>query len=630
MEPEVKKMTHQNRLVIGALGALGVVYGDIGTSPLYALRECFLGHNRPTLVPENIIGVLSLILWSLIIVVTGKYIFYILRFDNRGEGGILALMALAAQKADIKKRSHLFMVISMGIFGSALLYGDGIITPAITVLGAVEGLKVGTPIFSPYVITLSVAILVVLFLVQRIGSGKIGIVFGPIMLLWFSVIGSLGLHQIGQEPRVLEAINPFAALLFFVENKWIGFTVLGGVLLVITGAEALYADMGHFGKKPIAVAWLFVVLPALLFNYFGQGALLLSRPEAIENPFFFLAPSWAVVPLVILSTAAAIIASQALISGVFSVTRQGIQLGFFPRLSIIHTSSEEIGQVYVPFINWLLLFLTIWVVYSFRSSENLAGAYGLAVSTMMVMTTILAAITSRRIWKWSETHVFLISGSLLLIDIAFFSATSLKFIEGGWLPILVAVLIFTIMSTWKRGREILALRLSEKSIPLDKFLDDVAHNRIARIPGTGIFMTGDPTGTPAALIHNLKHNKVLHDRVVFMTVRTEEVPYVSLEGRAEIKEIGPKIFRVLIHYGFQETPNIKKILKFCEAKGLSVSMDDATFFVGRETLVASRAPGMAIWREKLFIFMARNAQGATSFFRIPSNKVIEVGLQVDL
>jgi KUP system potassium uptake protein len=450
------------------------------------------------------------------------------------------------------------------------------------------------------------------------------------MLLWFSVIGSLGLHQIGQEPRVLEAINPFAALLFFVENKWIGFTVLGGVLLVITGAEALYADMGHFGKKPIAVAWLFVVLPALLFNYFGQGALLLSRPEAIENPFFFLAPSWAVVPLVILSTAAAIIASQALISGVFSVTRQGIQLGFFPRLSIIHTSSEEIGQVYVPFINWLLLFLTIWVVYSFRSSENLAGAYGLAVSTMMVMTTILAAITSRRIWKWSETHVFLISGSLLLIDIAFFSATSLKFIEGGWLPILVAVLIFTIMSTWKRGREILALRLSEKSIPLDKFLDDVAHNRIARIPGTGIFMTGDPTGTPAALIHNLKHNKVLHDRVVFMTVRTEEVPYVSLEGRAEIKEIGPKIFRVLIHYGFQETPNIKKILKFCEAKGLSVSMDDATFFVGRETLVASRAPGMAIWREKLFIFMARNAQGATSFFRIPSNKVIEVGLQVDL
>ncbi len=629
MELRQTKQTSQ-KLSLLALGALGVVYGDIGTSPLYALRECFIADVPIALSQENIFGVLSLIFWSLILVVSVKYILFILRADNRGEGGILALMALAAQKCRISDRMKLTMIIFLGLFGSSLLFGDGIITPAITVLGAVEGLKVATPIFAPYVVWISMLIIIALFIVQRIGSGRIGAIFGPIMLIWFVSIGILGLGPIIQSPHVLAATNPYYAIKLFTTDFKMSFFIMGDVLLVITGAEALYADMGHFGKRAIRLAWFLIALPGLLLNYFGQGALLMKSPEALENPFFHLAPSWAVVPLVILSTIAAIVASQALISGVFSLARQAIQLGFFPRLQIIHTSAEEIGQVYVPFINWHLLVATLLVVYHFENSSNLSGAYGLAVAAMMIITSILALIVARRIWGWARPVVLIIGIGLFTLDFSFLISTFQKFLDGGWFPIFVAVGLYTVMSTWKLGRQILIERLAEKALPLDQFLKDVKEHNILRVPGTAIFMTGDPNGTPLALIHNVKHNKVIHQRVIFMTARTEETPYVPLEKRIEISEIGPEIYRVLIHYGFQETPNIKKIMKYCEWKGLKIDLEETAFFVGRETLIPTRRPGMALWRERLFILMSKNAQRAASYFRIPSDKVVEVGIQVDL
>ncbi len=612
------------------LGALGIVYGDIGTSPLYALRECFVAPHAIALNSANVLGILSLIVWSLVCVVSIKYIVFFLRADNRGEGGTLALMALAAQKSNIKNNRSIFLITMLGIFGAALLYGDGLITPAITILGAVEGLKIVSPFFASHIISISLAILCGLFLLQRLGSGRIGAVFGPIMLVWFAVLGTLGAMAIPQAPEVLYAFNPWHAIRFFMENGRQGFWILADVLLVVTGAETLYADMGHFGRSAIRRAWFMVALPGLLLNYFGQSALLLSDPTTLENPFYLLAPEWLVLPLVILASVAAVIASQALISGVFSLTRQAIQLGLLPRLLIRHTSSEEIGQIYIPAMNVLLFVGVSFLMITFKTASSLSAAYGVAIATMMVMTTLLGTIVARRIFHWSRLKTGLVIGFFLILDMAFFWSTITKVFEGGWFPLAFGVGLFIIMTTWRRGRQLLAARLADNNIPINTFLATIEKDPPHRVAGTAVFMTGDPNGTPAALLHNLRHNRVLHERIVLITVRTEEVPYVPLDHRAELSLISDNFYRVIIHYGFQESPNIRKILRFCEAKGLEIKIDEATFFLGRETILATRRAGMALWRERLFVWMARNSLSATSFFKIPSDKVIEVGIQVDL
>jgi KUP system potassium uptake protein len=613
-----------------AAAALGVVYGDIGTSPLYALREAFHGPLGIAVTPGNVLGVLSLVFWSLILVVTIKYHIVIIRADNKGEGGVLALMALVQGSRQARGLPPQHIMIVLGIFGAALIYADGALTPAISVLGAAEGLEVATPAMAEWVVPITLVILIGLFLFQSRGTARIGAVFGPVMFVWFVTIAVLGVIAIVRQPAVLAAVSPVYAVRFFTENAGRGFIVLGAVFLVVTGGEALYADLGHFGHRAIQIAWFTTAGPALLLNYFGQGALLLRDPSAAVNPFYHLAPTWALYPLIALATAAAIIASQAIISGAFSLTRQAVQLGYSPRVSIEHTSSREIGQIYVPAVNWGLMLLTCAFVLGFRSSTNIAGAYGVALSTLMVMTTFMFYVMSREVWRWSILRAAAVVGLFLAMDIPFLIANALKIEHGGWAPLAIAAFIFLLMSTWKRGREILSKRLREKSVPLNILMADLAADPPLRVPGVAVFMSGTRDGTPPALVHNLAHNKVLHERVVFLTVITEEVPHVPQAERVIVKHLGKGFHSVTARYGFMDDPSIFDIIDNCRDKRLIITLEGTTFFLGREELVSTDRPGMARWRERLFAFMSRNALRATAFFQIPSTQVFEVGAQVEL
>ena len=612
-----------------SLGALGVVYGDIGTSPLYAMRECFHGAHALPVTPANVYGVLSLIFWSLVIVISIKYLIFVLRADNRGEGGILALMSLVRPAADTA-RGGSRLLVAMGIFGAALLYGDGMITPAITVLGALEGLQVATPVFEHFVEPLAVAVLIGLFVLQRKGTGGIGAIFGPFMLLWFGCLAALGVYRIMDAPAIFAALDPRHSVRFFADNQWRAFLTLGSVFLVVTGGEALYADMGHFGRRPIRRAWFAVVLPALVLNYFGQGAILLVKPGAAPNLFYELGPSWSLIPLVIVSTIAASIASQAVISGAFSLTRQAVQLGYMPRLEMRHTSAQEIGQIYVPSVNWALMIGTIGLVLGFRTSSNLAAAYGVAVTATMGITTVLLYVVARQVWGWSRPRAVLLMGAFLAIDLAFFGANMIKVAHGGWFPLLVAAAIFTIMTTWRRGRRILTDRIREQAMLDPEFVTSIMRHPPPRVSGTAVFMDRTIDGIPLALLHNLKHNKVLHERVVLLTIVTEEIPYVPDEEQVRAKDLGHGIYRVVAKHGFMEYVDVPEMMRSIDLPEVSFEPDHTTFFLGRETLLATNRPGMAIWREQLFSWMTRNAQGAALFFRLPPNRVVEVGAQIEL
>ena len=620
------------RLALLSLGALGVVYGDIGTSPLYAVRECFFGEHAIAVSPENVLGILSLIFWSLILVISVKYLGFILRADNRGEGGILALMALVHPEhspASVKPRRP-WLLIALGLFGAALLYGDGMITPAISVLSAVEGLEVATPVFSSYVIPLTVGVLIGLFLFQRRGTGRVGAVFGPVTLIWFGTIALLGLVAIVRAPGVLAAALPTHALRFFVDNGSRGFLVLGAVFLVVTGGEALYADMGHFGTRPIRLTWFAVVLPALLLNYFGQGALLLVDPAAAHHPFYRLAPSWALYPLVVLATAATVIASQAVISGAFSLTMQAVQLGYVPRLLIRHTSAREMGQIYLPQLNTVLMLSTIGLVLGFESSTRLAAAYGVAVTTTMVITTVLFYAVARELWGWPRWAIGLLCAAFLTVDLSFFGASVIKIEHGGWFPLLVAAAVFTLLTTWRRGRQLLASRLRESSMEVALLLSDGELGKLPRVPGTAIFLTANPEGVPVALLHNIKHNKVVHEKVVFLTVLNEEEPRIGRSKRVTVEDLGHGFFRVVARYGFMERPTVREILKLAGPLGVEVDYLEASYFLGRENLIPTERPGMALWRERLFSVMSRNALGPTAYFDLPPNRVVELGAQIEI
>ena len=592
------------------------------------MRECFFGSHSVPATHENVLGVLSLIIYSLLLVISIKYIAIVMRADNQGEGGILALTALLPQ--DNGHKSRWSTLVLLGIFGAALLYGDGMITPAITVLGAVEGLKVATPVFDPYVVPIAVVILIAVFAIQRHGTHRVGRLFGPVMVAWFAAIAVLGIVPVFSQPVVLTAVDPRHALTFFEEHGWHGFAVLGAVFLVVTGGEALYADMGHFGKRPIRVAWFSLVLPALLLNYFGQGALLLTNPAAAAQPFFLLAPGWALLPLVGLATAAAIIASQALISGAFSLTQQAIQLGYCPRLDIEHTSHHEMGQVYVPQVNWALMLCTIGIVVGFGSSTALAAAYGIAVTLTMVITAVLLQVVAIERWGWPPAVAYVVTGIFLTIDLAFFGANALKVAHGGWLPLVIGGLLFTLMTTWKTGRQVVAMRLTARAVPIEQFLATVEATRPARVPGTAVFMTAQPRGTPPALAHNLRYNKVLHEHVVTLMVTTQPVPHVPADKRTTVRALGQGVFDVIARYGFMEDPNVPEALTRARDQGLELDEADVTYFLGRETLIVTKAPGMAMWRERLFVLLARNAVRATTFFRLPPERVVELGVQVEI
>ena len=634
------------RLGLLSLTALGIVYGDIGTSPLYALQQCFTSKTfsiQPT--PENVYGILSLIVWLLILVVAVKYIVFIMRADNRGEGGILALMALILQQerrtSDSKRR---FLLISLALFGAALLYGDGIITPAISVLSAVEGLNVATPALERFIVPLSMVILFLLFSVQRFGTGRVGVMFGPIMALWFITIAVLGVASIIHEPRILGALNPWHGAEFFIANRHMAFLTLGAVVLAVTGAEALYADMGHFGKRPIRVAWFSLVLPALLLNYLGQGALLLRDPAATSNPFFLLAPRVMLIPLVVLATMAAVIASQALISGAFSLTQQAVQLGYSPRVTIIHTSAREAGQIFIPEVNRLLMFGCLLLVIAFKTSESLGAAYGIAVTGTMAITSVLFYVVARGRWNWSLAHVLPITLVFLAIDLTLFAANIIKIEYGGWVPLAIALGVFTLMSTWKKGRHLLNHALHSGALPLDLFLADVARRKPVRVPGTAVFMTSSNDGVPVVLLHHLKHNKVLHEQVILMSVVTREVPEVKASERVTVEKLEHGFYRVTARYGFMESPNVPEILQWAREHGVKAKPNETTFYLGRERIIIGdgearpgtrRAPDdvvlprMARWRKKLFVLMSRNARSATEFFGIPPNRVVELGAQVE-
>ncbi|WKW11081.1 potassium transporter Kup [Pseudogemmatithrix spongiicola] len=622
------------RLAILALGALGVVYGDIGTSPLYALREVFSEKYGITPTPEHVLGVLSLVFWALVLVITVKYIVFILRADNRGEGGILAMLALILQK-EPGKRSNRFLVIAIGLMGAALLYGDGMITPAISVLSAMEGLTVVSDAFEPAVVPLSAVILVGLFVAQKFGTARVGAFFGPITLLWFAVLAILGTLSLLKHPGVLAAVNPLYALRFFQDVGAAGFFIMGAVVLVVTGGEALYADMGHFGKRPIRVAWLTIALPALLLNYFGQGALLLTDPTAIENPFFLLAPRALLYPMVALATMATVIASQAMISGAFSITQQCIQLGYSPRMTITHTSAKEFGQIYIPEINSALAVGCLLMVFGFRSSEALGAAYGIAVTGTFVLSTILYSIIALRRWHWPLWKVLAFLLVFGVIDVVLFSASASKFIHGGWVPVVVAIAIFTMMTTWKRGRLILTERMQDISLPMETFLADIGDHPKTRVPGTAVFMTSEIQGTPVVLLHHLKHNKVLHETVILMSIRTADVPETQRHERVSIEALGHGFFRVIGTYGFMEGPDVKEILQRCRDAGIAARPLDTSYYLGREQLIPRSGPwkkgamSMNIFRKKLFAVMSRNARSATQYFQLPPNRVVELGTQIE-
>ena len=624
----------RNRLLPLTLTALGVVYGDIGTSPLYAVRECFFGTHAVPPTHENVLGVLSLIIYALLLVISIKYVAIVMRADNQGEGGILALTALVPGRGGERGVSARLAVgrpvlIALGIFGTALLYGDGMITPAISVLGAVEGLEVVTPLFRPYVVPITVVILIGLFGIQKFGTHRVGGLFGPVVIIWFVTIAALGMASIARAPAILEAFDPRHAVRFFGASGFTGFAVLGAVFLVVTGGEALYADMGHFGKNPIRLAWFSLVLPSLLLNYLGQGALLLVDPQ-VEHPFFLLAPSWALLPLVGISTAAAIIASQALISGSFSITRQAIQLGLAPRLEVEHTSAREMGQIYVPQVNWALMIATVLIVIGFGSSGAVAAAYGIAVTLTMVITVCLLYVVMTERWRWPKPAATVITIVFLTIDVAFFGANALKLVQGGWVTLAVALVLFTLMTTWKTGRRLVAEGLTARAVPLQEFIAVVEAMRPLRVPGTAVFMTAQPTGTPPALSHNLRYNKVLHQHVLVLTVATAQVPHVPPEERISIEPLGHDLFNLRLQYGFMEDPDVPAALLQAREQGLTLDADDLIYFLGRETIIVTRKKGMAIWREKLFVLMARNAIRATAFFRLPPERVVELGVQVEM
>lgn len=611
------------------LGALGVVFGDIGTSPLYALKECFHVSHGLAITHDNILGLLSVIFWSITLVVSVKYIAFIMRADNNGEGGIMALLALSLRNKNISPWQRLSLV-SIGLFGAALFFGDGIITPAISVLSAVEGLKLITPVFDPYVIPITIVVLVSLFVIQRYGTSSVGKLFGPIMLLWFSTLGILGIINIVQYPSVLHLINPLWAIQFLVNHTAVAFITLGAVVLTVTGGEALYADMGHFGRKPIRYAWFGLVLPALILNYCGQGALLLVHPEAVENPFYQLAPSWLIAPLIVLATLATVIASQAVISGVFSIARQAIQLGYLPRFEVLHTSAKEIGQIYIPALNWMLLGSIIVLVLLFKSSSNLAAAYGIAVTMTMICDTILAAFVAVTLWGWSKKLALVVALPLLCLDFAFFGATSLKFLQGGWFPVLIGISAFTVMMTWKRGREILFEKLNKETMSLNLFINSIGAGSIQTIEGTAVFMTGSHQSVPHALLHNIKHNKILHSRNILLTLHTEDIPIVAAQDRLVIEKISANFWLITGYYGFKEQPNVPELLALCEPYDLSFDMMDTSFFLSRERLIPRVEGAMAPWRELLFVTMSRNSASATDFFQIPTNRVVELGTQIEL
>ena len=613
------------------VGALGVVYGDIGTSPLYALRECFASSHAPQPTRPNVLGILSLIFWSLLLIVTVKYLTIILRATNKGEGGILALMALAFPKQSPGAGRRRAMLIALGVFGAALLYGDGMITPSISVLSAIEGLNVATPAFKEFVIPLTIVTLVGLFAAQSHGTGKVGAIFGPIMVVWFVALAVLGIRGVLHAPQVLYSLNPLYGLEFLLESGWKGFVILGAVFLAVTGAEALYADVGHFGARPIRIAWFSLVLPALFLNYLGQGALVLQDPKNIENPFYLLAPHWALYPLVALSTAATVIASQALISGAFSLTIQAIQLGYLPRMAVKHTSSLERGQIYISHINWALMIACIGLVLGFQTSSNMASAYGIAVTLTMISTTILFYFAARRVWQWSVLRAGFACGVFLLVESTFFAANLLKVMNGGWFPLAMGLVIFILMATWKTGRQLVWNKLRPASMPLEMFLDDIGDSkRVPRVPGTALFMTANPEGTPIALLHNLKHNKVLHQRNIILTILTDEVPQVNAAKRLEVEKLAVGFHRIIAHYGFMEEPNVPELLASAPLDGEPVVLHKTTFFLSRETVVPNKSGSMPRWRQWLFAVMARNAQSAGSFYRIPANRVVELGMQVEI
>jgi KUP system potassium uptake protein len=616
-----------------ALGALGVVYGDIGTSPLYALRECFGGAHGVPPTPPNVLGVVSLVFWAMTFVVTFKYLAFVMRADNRGEGGILALMALVGEAERARRLGPVLLLV--GLFGTALLYGDGIITPAISVLGALEGVAVAAPAFSHVVVPATVVILALLFAFQKRGTATVGAVFGPVTLVWFVCIAVLGARGIGQDPSILRALSPVHGVAFFADHGWHGFLVLGAVVLVVTGGEALYADMGHFGKRPIRVAWLAVAMPALLLSYLGQGALLLRDPGAAQNPFYLLAPQWALYPLIGIATAAAIVASQALISGAFSLTRQAVQLGYCPRVTIRHTSRTEIGQIYVPEVNWALAAATIGLVLGFKSSSALAAAYGIAVTGTMTITTVLFHRVARDRWGWRRSKVWPVTAAFLAVDVAFFAANAVKIEDGGWFPLAVGGLVFTLLSTWKKGRALLAAQLRAAGLPLDVFLADLERKGPTRVAGTAVFMTGNLGNVPPVLLHHLKHNKMLHERVLLVSVVGEEIPTIPEGERVAVRELGAGFFQVVARYGFMETPDVPAMLESLATRDLPgprlrILPLETTYYLGRETLLATGRTRMARWRKWLFIVMARNAQTASAFFGLPPNRVVEMGAQIQM
>jgi len=618
-------------LALLTLGALGVVYGDIGTSPLYALRECFSGSHAMAPTRDNVLGILSLIFWSLILIVSLKYLAIVLRATNKGEGGILALMALAFPRHTPGASQRRALLIGLGVFGAALLYGDGMITPAISVLSAFEGLNVATPAFERIVIPLTIVTLVGLFAAQSRGTGRVGAIFGPIMVLWFVSLAILGVRGVMKSPQVLLSLNPLWGLEFLEHTGWRGFVLLGAVFLAVTGAEALYADVGHFGARPIRLAWFCIVLPGLFLNYLGQGALVLHEPKSIENPFYLLAPHWALYLLVGLSTAATVIASQALISGAFSLTVQAIQLGYLPRMAVKHTSSRERGQIYIPHVNWALMLACSGLVLGFQSSSNMAAAYGIAVTLTMLSTTVLFYFAARRLWGWDALRALLVCSLFLVVESAFFSANLLKVFSGGWVPLVMGLVIFLLMATWKKGRQLVWARLRPASMPLEMFLDSIeSSQKLSRVPGTALFMTANPEGTPIALLHNLKHNKVLHERNIILTILTDEVPQVSPDKRIETEKLGSGFHRLIAHYGFMEEPNVPELLAVAALDSEHVDLNRTTFFLSRETVVPNKSVAMARWRQWLFALMSRNAQSASSFYRIPANRVVELGMQVEI
>jgi KUP system potassium uptake protein len=618
----------RGRLATLTLSALGVVYGDIGTSPLYALKEVFGSRHHPVPISEpNVLGILSLVFWSLMVVVSIKYVVFIMRANNKGEGGIMALMALVLREESNQTRARALML--MGLFGAALFYGDGLITPAISVLSAVEGLEVATPAFKAYVLPITVIVLFALFAFQKRGTGSVGALFGPIMVVWFFTLATLGVINIVKSPQVLSALDPMHAMRFLATHGTLGFFSLGAVVLVVTGAEALYADMGHFGKRPVRIAWSGVVLPALTLNYFGQGALLISDPGTIENPFFLLAPAWALYPMVALATMATIIASQAVISGAFSITQQAMQLGYVPRMEVLHTSSHEMGQIYLPGINWALFVGVIALVLGFGTSTSLAAAYGIAVTGTMAITTVLAFVVARRVWHWNLPASIALFGAFLLVDVGFFSANLVKIVDGGWFPLAFGLGLFVLMSTWKLGRDLLNRRIAADSIPLPEFVKSASLD-CTIVPGTAIFMTATPDTVPHALLHSMKHYKSLHERVVLLTAVTLDVPHVPAAQHIAIEPINRQFYKVKVFYGFMDDPDLPETLDWCSEQGLRLDMMDTSFFLGRETLVPKRGPEMALWREKLFVAMYRNAGSVANYFSLPPNRVVELGSRIVL